>query len=119
MPRSREAAHDACREGALQHRSGQLRLRRKTHLLGRTGFLAARSVLCPLAREVEFPIQQDRPLGRRIGPPPPIWQFSMRPVVPLYSRLTPTDFVPCFQKAGLVDNQHRTRVAQMLQRVHA
>ena len=44
----------------------------------------------------------------------PIWQFSMRPAVPLYWRCTPTDLVPFFRKPVSSTIKHAGRIAQVL-----
>src|SRR5215217_7240870 len=84
-------------KGPCQHLPRQLRLGREAHL-GRYSRLAtARGILHPFLGQIQLPIQERPPLVAGYPTNTPIWQFSMRPAVPLYWRCTPTDLVPFFR----------------------
>lgn len=86
---------------AAQHPFGQLGLGGKRHRVRDTRLDATRSVSRPFGGHIELPVDEGLTLRRRIRQKDPIWQFSMRPAVPLYCRLTPTECVPCLRNPVL------------------
>jgi hypothetical protein len=78
------------------------------------GLDTPRSIIYPGARLVKGAVHERAALLAGIARKTPIWQFSMRPRVPLYWRCTPQDYPPFLTEPGLIEHQHGIGIAQVL-----
>jgi hypothetical protein len=91
----------------------------QTRLVGDTGSLQALRIVDPSLGQVQLPVDQGVPGVTDIDQVDGDLGVLDPTGVPVYWRCTPTVWVPFFEIAGLVDDQHRLGVAKALDQVGA
>src|SRR5229473_7100524 len=99
----------------FHHRSRQLALRLKADGLRNAGFFAASAVCQPVARKIEFPVEQRMATSADIGEKDPhLTIFDLFGAATILMRRACRLGSP-LGKAGLVDGYHGIRISQVSQ----
>ncbi len=105
-------------KSAREHLLGQRRLgNRRAPLLGHTRLLAPFGVLLPVGMQIQFAIEQHRSRVIGVGQKDPDLAIGNLASCARVLGCDAHRLLPLFEKAGLIDHQHRFRVGQVRQDV--